>query len=101
MTTTHYVTKDGSYIGGFGDGADPPPESIEVRIPPDHGEQLWMGGKWRPILPTQADQEASRRAAYAEEADPLFFMVQRGEATMKDWLAKIEEIKARFPYPAE
>lgn len=53
------------------------------------------------VPPTKADQEANRRAAYAAEADPIFFMVQRGEATMKDWLAKIEEIKARFPYPAE
>jgi hypothetical protein len=25
----------------------------------------------------------------------------RDEATKPEWLAKIEEIKARFPYPAE
>ncbi len=40
---------------------------------------------------------ASRRAAYITESDPLFFKAQRGEATMQDWTAKVEEIKARFP----
>ena len=40
---------------------------------------------------------ALRRAAYQAEADPLFFNWQRGEATQAEWLAKVEEIKARFP----
>lgn len=43
----------------------------------------------------QAD--SNRRAAYINEADPLFFKAQRGEATMDEWNAKIAEIKARFP----
>ena len=38
-----------------------------------------------------------RRAAYAKEADPLFFKWQRGEAQQSDWLAKVAEIKSRFP----
>ena len=45
--------------------------------------------------PPAADFAALRRAAYALEADPLFFKAQRGEATQADWLAKIAEIKAR------
>lgn len=49
--------------------------------------------------PTREDQEAARRAAYTVEADPIFFMAQRGEATMAEWEAKVAEIKARFPYP--
>jgi hypothetical protein len=52
-----------------------------------------------------ADQEAAvlvankaaRAEAYRIESDPLFFKAQRGEATMNDWLAKVEEIKARYP----
>ena len=40
----------------------------------------------------------NRAAAYATEADPLFFKAQRGEATEEEWLAKIEEIKTRYPY---
>lgn len=43
----------------------------------------------------QAD--SNRRAAYANEADSLFFKAQRGEATVEEWQAKIAEIKARFP----
>ena len=53
------------------------------------------------IAEAKAQQEAKRQAAYASESDPIFFMAQRGEATEADWLAKIAEIKARYPYPAE
>jgi hypothetical protein len=49
----------------------------------------------------KAQQEASRKAAYTSEADPLFFMSQRGEATVEEWQAKVAEIKARYPYPEE
>jgi hypothetical protein len=50
---------------------------------------------------TKEQQESARRVAYTIEADPLFFMSQRGEATVEDWQAKVAEIKARYPYPAE
>lgn len=50
-------------------------------------------------VPTKEEQQENRAALYAKEADPLFFKAQRGEATMEDWLAKIAEIKARFPDP--
>ena len=40
----------------------------------------------------------NRAAAYAAEADPLFFKAQRGEATMDEWQAKIDEIRNRYPY---
>ena len=46
-------------------------------------------------------QQAARRAAYQRESDPLFFMAQRGEATLEEWQAKIAEIKARYPSPTE
>jgi len=49
--------------------------------------------------PTREEQEANRRSAYVAEADPIFFMSQRGEATLAEWEAKVAEIKARFPYP--
>ncbi len=51
--------------------------------------------------PTKAEQEALRQAAYASESDPIFFMSQRGEATVEEWTAKVAEIKARYPYPTE
>jgi hypothetical protein len=46
----------------------------------------------------QAEQNRRNRAeAYREESDPLFFKAQRGEATNEEWLAKVQEIKNRFP----
>lgn len=73
------------------------------------GKILWSNRK-----PTSAELEAQReaehqaalaardgalRVALAEEADPLFFKWQRGEGTEADWLARIAEVKARFPLP--
>lgn len=46
----------------------------------------------------KAEVQSLRRDAYQQEADPLFFMVQRGEATNQQWLDKLAEIKARYPY---
>ena len=55
----------------------------------------------QPYVPTQQEQEQFRAAAYAAEADPLFFKSQRGESTTAEWEAKVAEIKARYPYPDE
>jgi hypothetical protein len=49
----------------------------------------------------KAEQEALRQAAYIAESDPLFFKYQRDDATKEEWLAKIDEIKARYPDPVE
>jgi len=43
--------------------------------------------------------QVSRRAAYQAEADTLFFEEQRGEVPSGTWVAKVEEIKTRFPKP--
>ena len=53
------------------------------------------------VLPGELRKEVElkRSAAYIAEADPLFFIAQRGEATTDEWTAKVAEIKARFPYP--
>lgn len=52
-------------------------------------------------VPTIDEQRAARIAAYTREADPIYFKSQRGEATIEEWEAKIEEIKTRFPYPGD
>ena len=52
-----------------------------------------------PESPTLEQQKAARAAAYSKEADPLFFQAQRGKAAQQEWLDKIAEIEARFPYP--
>ena len=50
-----------------------------------------------PILQNKK-AEQSRADAYKKESDPLFFKWQRGEATEQEYLSKVEEIRARFPY---
>jgi hypothetical protein len=42
-----------------------------------------------------------RFQAYTREADPLYFMWKREEATESQWLAKITEIKRRYPIEGE
>jgi hypothetical protein len=54
-----------------------------------------------PPPPSKEEQQAKRAVAYRNEADPLFFQSQRGEATEQEWLDKIEEIRTRYPYPEE
>ena len=54
------------------------------------------------VAETEAERDKIkwlRASAYSDEADPLFFKAQRGEATTDEWTAKVAEIKARFPYP--
>lgn len=50
-------------------------------------------------IPTKEEQAAARQTAYTSESDPIFFMAQRGEATMEEWITKVAEIKSRYPYP--
>ena len=71
----------------------------------------WIAPSVAPVTDSQIEAEIARlqalepariagenrRVAYINEADPLFFKAQRGEATMEEWQAKIAEIKARFP----
>ncbi len=54
------------------------------------------------VAQEQAIEQVRRKraAAYAAEADPLFFKAQRGEATIEEWEAKVAEIRTRYPYPA-
>lgn len=40
-----------------------------------------------------------RRSAYYVESDPLFFKYQRDEVTRDTWLAKVSEIRDRYPFP--
>ena len=80
-----------------------PPQFPVGKIP------QWDGSKWvvvdlpappqppEPPAPYEPTSEQMRLAAYRNESDPLFFKWQRGEGTQEAWLAKIEEIKARYP----
>jgi hypothetical protein len=48
------------------------------------------------IANADAAKKAARAEAYRTESDPIFFKAQRGEASLKDWVAKVEEIKTRY-----
>ena len=45
---------------------------------------------------TNLQNKLLRANAYREESDPIFFKAQRGETTIEEWLAKVEEIKNRW-----
>lgn len=80
-----------------------PEGAFEVPLKPNSNSEF-KGGIWvnvPPKEPTLEEQKKLRQFAYVEEADPLFFKVQRGEATLEEWQEKIAEIKVRYPYPAE
>jgi hypothetical protein len=84
------------------------PEHSETEVVEDGGYLQLEDSSWaqawvvRPMneeeLAVLAQRkDAQRKAAYQEEADPLFFKWQRGEATQLQWLEKIAEIKLRYP----
>lgn len=55
---------------------------------------------WDSVHISEMNKQAqrSRAAAYAIEADPLFFKWQRDEGDRDTWVDKCAEIRARFPY---
>lgn len=84
------------------------PEHTETEVVEDDGYLQLADDSWvqawrvRPMseqeLETLAQQkDDQRKFAYQNEADPLFFKWQRGEGTQEAWLAKVQEIKARYP----
>jgi len=74
---------DTAQIGWVFDGVNFVPPAKEPELPP-----------------TREEQEVSRQRAYSVEADPIAMQMLREEATKAEWLAKINEIKVRYPYPA-
>lgn len=65
----------------------------------------WSQVKTAEVKAAEAAKQAletarnNRARAYQEEANPIFFKAQRGEAELADWEAKVTEIRKRFPYP--
>jgi hypothetical protein len=60
-----------------------------------------LDGKWPKV---QHDLEVTRIKEarlhrFQLEADPLFFKAQRDEATLAEWHAAVDQIRADLPYP--
>ena len=83
-----------------------PTEKLRADVP-TQSDGRWVQG-WV-VEPMSVDEQAryfteraeqarqQRQEAYRQEADPLFFKSQRGEATHQEWLDKVAEIQSRFP----
>ena len=103
MVNSYGVIEDGVVVNAVLAEEDFAAEQGWVLLPDGVGPTwLYDGSTFSaplPYVPTREEQEAKRAAAYRAEADPLFFMFQRREATKAEWAAKVAEIKARFPYP--
>jgi len=99
----NYKTPDGKLhvLEGY-DGYNPEQPHKDIHLLPadavlitdDEAEAIQAA-----FILQQAKENAGilRAGAYRDEADPLFFKMQRGEATESEWLAKIAEIKKRYP----
>lgn len=103
MVSSYGVIEGGVVVNAVLAEADFAAEQGWVLLPEGVGPTwLYDGSTFSaplPYVPTREEQSDLRAAAYRAEADPLFFMSQRGEATTEEWQAKVAEIKARFPYP--
>jgi hypothetical protein len=103
MVSNYGVIEDGVVVNAVLSEADYAAEQGWVLLPEGVGPTWLYDGstfsKPLPYMPTHEEQEAKRATAYALEADPLFFQAQRGKATQQQWLDKIAEIEARYPYP--
>lgn len=54
-----------------------------------------------PVVYTRKETVELRKQAYQTESDPIYFKVQRGEATQEEWLTAIKLIKLRYPLAGE
>ena len=121
MKIYHYNPDTGIYVGeGVADesplepGVWMIPANSVTTAPPNVGEDQFVvfnNGIWEVNTIPEPEPEPEpepapepptpkqlRQWAFQQEADPIFFQVQRGEALMSDWLTKVEEIRQRYPY---
>lgn len=81
---------------------------------PDYSAIAWMDDRTQPsreecdeawpaleVELADANAKNARANAFRNEADPVFFAWQRGEKTEQEWLDKVADIRARFPYSAD
>lgn len=89
----HYKDPEDNLFG-LDDDVIPPSDYTEITI--EEAREI-AASRIPPLTPEEI--VLMRQGAYSQESDPIFFKSQRGEATEAEWLAKVEEIKERYPYP--
>jgi len=91
------------------------PESLWTLEGSDYSGLTWLSEDPKPTKAALEKQSAQveydaeikaikeqRQIAYMKEADPIFFESHRDPMVKEDtWREKVEEIKARYPYPAK
>jgi hypothetical protein len=88
MTTTHYSDAQGSYVGGFADGAQPPEGAIERPAPP-RADAVWGGSGWAVPQSPQPTLEEARAAASMSRLDFAKLALREGwitAAEAKAWV---------------
>ena len=124
MKIYHYNPDTGIYVGeGVADesplepGVWMIPANSVTTAPPDAGENQFIvfnNGNWEVNTVPEPEPESEpepepesptpqqlRQWAFQQEADPLYFAYRAGEGDETAWLAKREEIRARYPYPEQ
>lgn len=94
-------TQETGYLCGNGAAFIPfsaMPDAQIVEVTDDYVTRAERDSSEQQKLAYNASQKKKRLDSYRNESDPLFFKSQRGEATNEEWLAKIAEINARYPY---
>lgn len=63
-------------------------------------EELWPGVEYEQIY---SEVQIKRSLAYQQESDPLrdYWLREENGVTKEDWLAKVAEIRNRYPYPEQ
>jgi hypothetical protein len=89
----HYKDAQNNLFG-FDDNISVPSDYIEISM-----QDVAEINAAKVAKPTADQVRLTRAGAFAAEADPLFFKYQAGEVTKEEWIAKREEIRARYPYP--
>jgi hypothetical protein len=76
-------------------------DGLDWHGPGDKPTEAELDAAWPAIHHANqvAAVEKTRRAAYATDADPLFFEWQRGDGTEQAWLDAVAAVKAAHPYP--
>lgn len=94
ILTANYSGKEWALDGDTYDGLvwlseTPKPTQAEL-------DALWPQVEYEKQV---AVVEAARLVAYEQQADPLYFKWQRGDATEAEWLDAVAKVKADNPYP--